>query len=482
MSSKLAEQPGPLPRGWSITTRLTILITASCFTILLASGYFLYWTVEKSLDSEAAQFLADKVFVLRAIAQDRPDDHAALDEETRIEGAARRFSRYYVRILDQAGRTIIETPGMRDVLAPQTFPAPDTADAPWERKRELDLPGGQTIAAMSALANTHDGDRWIVQLALDVSSKSHVLSSYRRNLAVVLGIGLLISALAAQVIARRGLAPLAAITRSARAISAASLGHRVGSSVWPRELTELAAAFDQMLARLDESFRRLSQFSADLAHELRTPMTAFLTQAQVTLSRPRSVVEYREVLESGIEEFERLARMIDSLLFLARAEQAPERVERETLDVRQAIANVIDLHRNMADERQVQLECGGDATIVANAGMVQRAVSNLLSNALRHTPANGRVSVHIVQNEADSATVSVSDSGCGIGAEHLPHLFDRFYRADPSRAHQTGGFGLGLALVRSIMTLHGGEATIESELGKGTTVRLRFAGDSAPAG
>ena len=478
MSSKPAEQAGSRSRAWSITARLTILITLSCFMILFASGCFLYWTVEKSLDAEAAQFLADKVFVLRAIAQDRPDDHAALDEETRIEGAARRFSRYYVRILDQADRTIIETPGMRDVLVPQAFPASDKGDAPWEKKRELYLPGGRTIAAMTASAKTRDGDRWIVQLALDVSSKARALASYRRNLGAVLGIGLLISAIAAQIIARKGLAPLAAITRSARAVSAVNLAQRVGSSEWPRELTELAAAFDQMLARLEESFRRLSQFSADIAHELRTPMTAFLTQAQVTLSRPRSIDEYQQVLESGIEEFEGLARMIDSLLFLARAEQSPERMERETLDVRQTIANVIDLHRNMADEQQVQLDCEGDASIVANAGMVQRAVSNLLSNALRHTPAKGRVLVRIVQNDANAATISVSDSGCGIAAEHIPHLFDRFYRADPSRAQRTGGFGLGLALVRSIMTLHGGHATIESEVGKGTTVQLRFAGES----
>jgi two-component system heavy metal sensor histidine kinase CusS len=479
MSSKLAERaPSPL-RTWSITTRLTILIAGTGFMILFASGCVLYWTVQTSLDAEIAQFLADKVFVLRAIAQDRPDDHAALDEEARLEGAARRYNRYYVRILDPAGRTLIETPGMNDLLPPAAFARRQASLSGLEKHPEINLSSGSTIAVSTAEAPTRDGGHWLVQIALDVSNKSQLLASFRRNFAAVLVLGLLVSALAGRAIARRGLAPLTAITRSARAVNAANLAQRMGSSEWPRELEDLAAAFDQMLARLEDSFRRLSQFSADIAHELRTPMTSFLTQAQVILSRPRTLDEYRQALESGIEDLGALARMVDSLLFLARADQASMPIERESLDLRQTIANVVEFHRNEADERQIALDCEGDATILANAGMLQRAVNNLLSNALRHTPSQGRVGVRIAQGESGSATISVSDTGCGIAAEHLPHLFDRFYRADQSRAHHTGGVGLGLALVRSIMALHGGEADIESAVGKGTTVRLRFIATAA---
>jgi two-component system heavy metal sensor histidine kinase CusS len=457
---------------WSIAARITALITMSGFGLLLAGGLFLYWTLARSLDDETARFLADKVFVLRAIIHDRPHDMAAFDEETRLEGAARRFSRYYVRVLDEQRQLIVETPDMSKLIAPAAFAAEVAVP---EEMREIEV-GTQSLALMTTSAPTTDGRSWQVQIALDVSNKEALLERYRRNLLLVLLTGLATSALGGYAIARRGLAPLDSITRAARAISATNLDHRVSSQAWPKELTALAGAFDQMLERLEDSFRRLSQFSADIAHELRTPVTNFLTESQVTLSQPRSLEEYRQVLESGIEEFASLARMIDSLLFLARADQVDGRLERVELDAAREVGNVIEFHRANAEENGVTLACEGNAPLYANSLLFQRAISNLLSNAVRHTPAAGRVTVGIATADGGSTSICVRDTGSGIAAEHLPHLFDRFYRADASRSQRTGGFGLGLALVQSIMTLHGGAARLVSEIGKGTAITLTFPG------
>ncbi|WP_116808522.1 heavy metal sensor histidine kinase [Steroidobacter cummioxidans] len=463
---------------WSIAARITALITVSGFGILLAGGLFLYWTLARSLQDETARFLADKVFVLRAVIHDRPHDMAAFDEETRLEGAARRFSRYYVRVLNERGQLVVETPEMSQLVDLTAFEALTPADGNTEEPHEVRL-GSQTVALLAATAPTTAGELWHVQLALDVSNKAALLASYRRNLLFVLLAGLAVSALAGYAIARRGLAPLESITRSARAISAANLDRRISSQAWPKELTALADAFDQMLERLEDSFRRLSQFSADIAHELRTPVTNFLTESQVTLSQPRSVDDYRQVLESGIEEFGSLARMIDSLLFLARADQVDGRLERVELDARKEIENVMEFHRANAEENGVTLACEGNACLQANSILFQRAISNLLSNAVRHTSATGQVTIRITTADGGATSISVRDSGSGIAPEHLPHLFDRFYRADASRSQRTGGFGLGLALVQSIMALHGGAARVVSEVGQGTEVTLTFPGNAA---
>jgi two-component system heavy metal sensor histidine kinase CusS len=229
-----------------------------------------------------------------------------------------------------------------------------------------------------------------------------------------------------------------------------------------------------MLDRLQDSFERLSRFSADLAHELRTPINNLVGEAQVTLARERTAAEYARVLQSGLEEHGRLARMIDSMLFLARADQAQSALEVQELEAAAHLRTVAEFYQPLAEEQAVALSCEGDCRLKADPALVRRALSNLLSNALRCTPAGGAVilSAGMVGNGA--AVLRVTDTGTGIGPEHLPRLGDRFYRVDPSRSDGDGGAGLGIAIVRSIMSLHGGELRIDSALGRGTEVSLIF--------
>jgi two-component system heavy metal sensor histidine kinase CusS len=226
-----------------------------------------------------------------------------------------------------------------------------------------------------------------------------------------------------------------------------------------------------MLKRLDDSFTRLSQFSADLAHELRTPIANMLGEAQVALTRDRSAIEYREIIESTVAECERLSRIVDNLLFVARVDAAREPIARKRFDARAAAEKIADFYQTAADDHHVTITCSGDGQIYADPDLFERAVGNLIDNALRFTAKHGSINVEVAKHKSDFE-VAVHDNGSGISAEHLPHVFDRFYRAESSRT--SDGAGLGLALVKSIVELHGGSATIGSELGRGTTVTLKF--------
>ena len=261
------------------------------------------------------------------------------------------------------------------------------------------------------------------------------------------------------------------MTQSLGRIGPTHLKERVIPADWPRELQPLAIAFDDMLERLDDSFTRLSQFSADLAHELRTPIANMLGEAQVALTRERTAAEYRETIESTIGECERLSRIVDNLLFVARVDAAREPIARKRFDARNAVEKIAAFYQTIADERHVSISCTGDGYIHADPDLFERAVGNLLDNALRFTPENGSIQIALSEHDGDFE-VAVSDNGCGIAPEHLPRVFDRFYRAESSRG--SDGAGLGLALVKSIVDLHGGSASIQSQVGHGTTVKIIF--------
>jgi two-component system heavy metal sensor histidine kinase CusS len=321
------------------------------------------------------------------------------------------------------------------------------------------------------------GQPFTIQVAQDRSSDEQVERKFGILVLVVLSGSILASILIAIPVTRRGLRPLEEMKRSLERIGPTHLNERVASANWPRELQPMAFAFDEMLKRLDDSFTRLSQFSADLAHELRTPIANMLGEAQVALSRDRSCAEYRETIESTIGECERLSGIVDNLLFVARADAAREPVERKQFDARAAVEKIAAFYETIAEDRHVAINCSGQGQISADPALFERAVGNLVDNALRFTPENGSIQIALSEHAKDFE-VAVSDNGSGIAPEHLPRVFDRFYRAESSRG--SDGAGLGLALVKSIVDLHGGTARIQSEMGRGTIVSLTFPKGAQP--
>lgn len=241
----------------------------------------------------------------------------------------------------------------------------------------------------------------------------------------------------------------------------------------PEELSDLAHAVNFMLHRLDSDVQQLAQFSDDLAHELRSPINNLMGTAQVTLSRERPPQEYKQVLESCTEELERLSRMVSQMLFLASVSQPSAPLMFSRVDLRVEVGKVAELFAHSAEEKRMVIEVGGDGIVSGDKLMIQRAISNLLSNAIRHG-ASGSTVLLALDTNAEDVLLRVINAGEGIEPEHLPRLFDRFYRVHSSRSRQHGGTGLGLAIVRSIMSLHEGKVTVESDVGRTTTFSLIF--------
>lgn len=471
--------PPSRPRAWSITRRLTLLYVACTVALLVLSAGFLYWTLKRNLEATRHGMLASKVQVLRLLLREHPDKAEALDSEVEHEASASQPFKYYIRILDLQGQTLLETPGMKDFLPVSSFPAPlEATDEPLNHfAQELRHHGSFLLLSVRVTVGAAGSRFRVLQIGLDASTGTALLADYRQKLVAMLGLGTVLAALAGTWVARNGMRPLAGITRAAQHITASQLRDRIATSQWPAELAELASAFDAMLDRLEDSFTRLAQFSGDLAHALRTPINNLRGEAEVSLARSRTPEDYQQVLASSLEELERLSRMIDGLLFVARADDPKAAIQHVRFDARKEIEAVREFYEALAEERGVSVSCEGSVWLTGDPMLFRRAVSNLLGNALRHTPAHGQIRISACACDDEGVELSVRDTGIGIAPEHLPKIFDRFYRVDAS----PGGTGLGLAIVQSIMRLHGGVASIQSQLGLGTTATLKFpAGTSAP--
>jgi two-component system heavy metal sensor histidine kinase CusS len=475
MSSKNApEQPAAT---WSLAARLTAWYVGSAFLLILLATGFLYWALITNLDREDDQLLRDKIHVLGTILREEAGAATALEREVELETGAGRRVPVFLRVLDPKGAHVLETPGMSDRLPASLFPEPGPIQSEPGPGREIETPDGQAYRVLAARlpADSARESGYLIQAALDRTYEEDLLAGYRRDLGIVLGIALGVCALAGYQIVRRCLQPVNAMAERVQGIQPTTLNERLPVAGLPAELSVLAGRFNAMLDRLEDSFSRLARFSADIAHELRTPVNNLRGEVEVALGKPRSLDEYREVLGSALEECGRLTRIIDSLLFLARAESPQARVAGEPLDVGQELATVRDFYEVAAAEKGVTLEVMAAEGIVAalDRTLLQRAVGNLVANALDHTPAGGVVTL-TARATGPEVVIEVADTGCGIPPEHLPHIFDRFYRVDQARTNASGRVGLGLAIVQSIAALHQGTVSIASRPQQGTCVTLTF--------
>jgi two-component system, OmpR family, heavy metal sensor histidine kinase CusS len=467
----------PISRLWrTLAFRLTAGYALAGLLLVTFAIVSLYLVLVSELDKSTDLFLADKVHVLRTMLRERPDDQDALREEVELESAARQYERFYIRLLDDRNTLLLMTPGMPNQLdlaqlASQTQSRPDRAI----RMKGRD---GHAFRAISAAApvGSPATQTDTLQIAIDVSQKEELLARYRFWFCAILLATSVIFPMVGYQIARHGIRPVEEMATTARHISSTNLRERILPEGYPFELATLAGTFNQMLDRLEESFERISRFSADIAHDLRTPVNNIRGEAEVALARARSAGEYRDTIESCLEEAVRLSELIGDLLFLARAESPLSHLRRERVDVGELLGVVREYYEASAADSGVSFTTTvADKPVVAELDrtLLQRAVGNLVSNALAHTPSGGAV---ILGANADSSTVriEVSDTGIGIPAEALPRVFDRFFRVDSSRSKSSGGTGLGLAIVKSITLLHGGNVEISSQPGQGTRVTLHM--------
>jgi len=466
-------------RPASITFRLSLSVAVLCTAALAAVSFYLYDTLERHFAERAAAELAGKVDLLRHVLSSLGSRDEVVARQQRLREALLGRPVLHLALLDRNGGLLFATSRLRlpEAQLRSAVPAsvaPEAAGvwqaAPGQRFR--------TLAAWAELA-PGAGEQVLIGLALDTAEELTALSVHRQHIVLALALAVVAVPLLGFAIAHHSLRPLRDMADTVHRITAEHLSERLDEARAPSELRRLAAGFNAMLARLEESFGRLASFSSDLAHELRTPVQNLLGQTQVALTRTRAAAEYREVLESNLEEYQRLARLIEDMLFLAHADHAQAALKLESFDLRAELDKVAEFYEPPAEERGVKIECVGAATVSADRAMVQRAIGNLLSNAVRHTAGGGRIDARVGSADDGSMWLSIGNPGPGIAAEHAARIFDRFYRIDDTRNGAHGGHGLGLAIVRSIMRLHGGEVSLKSVPDLMTTFTLRFPGKGA---
>ena len=420
--------------------------------------------------------LLERIQILRTLLRDEKRNEGVLRWEVETEQEGSESPQIYLRVLNDRENSFLETAGMSRLLPAEAFPvAVGRGELP-TRSLRVKSPAGRSFIVMAAAAKVGDGDETrVIQAALDLTPEERLLRRYRWFLAMALVCCALVSLGLGYRITRKGMRPLKEIIATTRRIGSSTLNERVSLAGLPAELAVLADNFNHMLDRLEQAFARLSRFSADLAHELRTPLNNLRGEAEVALGKARSAAEYREVLISSLEEYAELSRIIDSLLFIGLSEESGRRIECERVNLVPELQAIAEFYEAIATEKRVTLAVESEEGLWAEVDRVlfHRALGNVVVNAVTYTPPGGAVLIAAAGWDA-AVRVEVSDNGIGIPPEHLPHIFDRFYRVEQGRSRSSGGVGLGLSIVKTIMDLHGGSVEIDSELARGTRMVLTF--------
>jgi len=459
MSSKFAL------RNISLTARLTLFFTAALAVIVLGVSAMMYEELVHQLHEKEELELKDDLHIQQDVFEYLARRQRPTQWQHEWSEHQEKYQRFAWQLTGSDGAVRLASAnaaGFADGLA---LPAQDGRFARAGA-------GARSFLLYRIAVDPAAGQGARLSGILDVTQDERVARRYLRKLALVVALAICLAAGAGWLLTRRGLAPLRAISAEIGRISAEKLNYRIANEAWPSDLRQLALDFDAMLARLQRSFDQLSRFSSDLAHEFRSPINNLVAAASVTLVRARDVAEYEATLEVMVEEGNRLSRMVSSMLFLARADNARQTLHRETVSAQAEFSKLIDFFGIMAEEQGVTLRAAGDANVVADPILLRRALSNLVANALQHTPRGGTVELSAETRDA-TVLIAVADDGAGIAAEHIPYLFDRFYRVDAARSSGDSS-GLGLAVVRSIAELHGGTVAVESAPGQGARFEMRF--------
>lgn len=458
----------------SIATRLSLMLIAVFAIVISGIGVHLYGSLGRELAARARTELYGKIeLVQRTLGELRSVREIAAHRQ-HLDDILRGQHPLVLAIFDTEGSVLYES---------AVLGVPDAKLLAWIREQIASAREGDMRYRDGAEFLVRTAKGWVglageapvwIAIATDVRDYTDLLTAHGKAMLITLALGGVLAALGGMWVIRKGLAPVRRLAAAEGRVTANRLDARIAIEDTPLELEGLVHGFNAMLDRLNDSFRRISEFSSDLAHELRSPINSLIGRAHVVLSRPRAVEEYRAAIESIAEDGERVARIVRDMLFLARADNASAVLQKERLDLRAEVDNLVAYFDLLAEERGIAFACDGQAEVRADRVMIQRAISNLLSNAVWHTPHGGTVRVDIRTANAGAVCLEVSNPGPGIPAEHLPRIFDRFYQANPARGGAAGGTGLGLAIVKSIMTLHGGSVGAASTPGGLTTFELKF--------
>jgi len=461
-------------RSLSLNQRLSLLFAGISVLLLASVGFFLHHSLTMQFRLRDTQDLNGKIELVRHALLDIGTVDAIRSSPARWLDIVIGHHGLQLAIFDQEREVVLASEGLSFPARVLDAVASDiTQYTPMQEWIGENGTPYRAALAWSPVGRSRETSV-LVGFAIDVSQEQKLLAAYRTSIMGAVLIGTLLAALLGAWAARQGLAPLQIVARAADRITASRLDERLDVSLVPRELEALARAYNAMLERLQDSFSRLTQFSSDLAHDLRTPIGNILGESQVALSKARSADEYRSVIESGVEELERISRMIESMLFLARADHAQLALHPEHIRLDTELQTIRSYFEPLAQEKSIAIEVASSDPVYADPTLLRRAISNLVANAIRFTPnKGGPITLSSRRTVRGDSEICVTNPGPEIPSHERERVFDRFYRAGQARSDSAASSGLGLAIVKSIVTLHAGRAALDCNAGK-TTFTLTF--------
>jgi len=465
----------------SLRTQLTLVYTAIFGVLLVGLGGILYHTLATRLDRSLNEELDERAAALRGFLTLRDGTLQLVFNENDPEQAhfVHDATRFY-QIFDVATGEVVVQSREIELLGVRLSP-----DEVRQLARDPDFSEIQAhntrIRFHNAVIRDNSAADFLVQVGASLQPVEDALHQFLGTMLLLIPVGALLAALCGWWMARRAIRPVDVLARATREIEISGLHRRLPTRGAGDEIDRLSEAFNETLAKLQASVEQMKQFTAAISHELRTPLTALRGQAEVALFELPSPEEYRRILADQLEEFDKLTRMINHLLILARADAGEIQISHGSVNLSELVNSLVEQMEPVAVSENVELKIAAenDLVVEGDPDWLERVVLNLLDNAVKFTPASGRVVVSLGR-ENRFARLEVQDTGIGIPADSLPHIFDRFYRADPSRSRLVEGAGLGLSLVKWIVEQHHGRVTAESAMSGGTcfTVWIPLAGRS----
>src|SRR6267378_2555095 len=446
-------------RPRNVRSRLTlwyVLVLAGLLALYAGvASLFLFLSLREDFD----QNLLQDVETVEGMLTKEPNGGVSLHSSH--PGAAEPRIGHFIEVWSPQGSLLYRSAELQD----QTLGGPPGPDEGLHdpSPSTVRLPNGNRVRLASSVYHVED-QRVVLRVAYSEEGLWRELGEFGEVLLLGFPIALLLAGFGGYALARKALSPIDSMATEAKKISAERLGDRLSIENPEDELGKLGTVFNGMLGRLQAAFDQLRRFTSDASHELRTPLTAIRSVGEVALQDQRSPAEYRDVIGSMLEEVDRLTRLAESLLALSRADAGLVHLAREASSVVEALA----------EEKRQQIDIEGDANLVVSVDrlILRQAIVNLLDNAIKYSPPGSGILVRVRSEGDKQVFLEVIDQGPGIPSEHQPHVFDRFYRVDKARTREWGGAGLGLSITRWAVEVHGGDITLESKEGKGSTFRV----------
>ncbi len=447
--------------------RLTLWNTFSAAVLLLVCGSLVYGMLRQAMVRQTDQLLQAQ------LAELHDDQMMASDYQSRIPHWIREFKEHvnvFAAVYDSHGQLIFRTEGLAEVSVPPD-PIPDTNELRFATQMLPIIDSQRTLAGNFPAGN----ESFSVVLMSPLAEVETNLARVRTVMFTAFPLALLLAGAIGYWQSRKALAPIERLREKTDRITADKLDQRLPVDNPDDELGRMTETINEMIARLERSFLEIRRFTADASHELRTPLAVLRAEVEVAMRTPMDEPQRQNLLASVLEEIQRLSGLTDQLLTLSRTDAGMAQYARELIDLNQLVHDVVQTMKPLADAKQQTLVCTGTsgACVVGDVGKLRQVFYNLLDNSIKYTPENGKIEVSL-SSTSDFVHVQIKDNGIGIPAEHLPHLFERFYRVDKSRSREQGGTGLGLSIVKTIIVAHEGEIQITSQPDQGMTCTIQL--------